>query len=235
MSTNTRRDIESIGAQLSEDTESADVIETLVDVIYDLNETVDEQRERLIGIIDDLKETVEQQGKQIDELEDELDEYREHNERDKADIRKFASEKAEEAQTQDATPGGDTEEPTPETSLEQVVALPEHLVDEQLTANQERARFLAKDFEQYSQACPAGRYIDAGDMRRVLRAKEGKCNTNTLRRVREFLDRLGDDAVEIIERHGKTKVVFTDELVARLARLRRCNAEKASNRNRAPV
>lgn len=211
-------------AQLSQNADREDLIE----IIGTLLDRVEELESKL-PLLNALH-------KKVSTIEENQEDYQEQNERDKAEIRKYATEKAEETGVSTSNSEGQADQtPEAETSLEQIVAFPEHMVEEQLSANQERARFIAKDFEQYSQDCPAGRYIEAREMRRVIHAMNGKCNTNTLSRVRKFLNRLGDDEVKIVERRGTKKVVFTDELVERLKQLRRCNPKQASDRNRAAV
>jgi hypothetical protein len=110
-----------------------------------------------------------------------------------------------------------------ETALEDVVSLPEGIAESSLTANQRRARFVAMDAVEYTRSVPAGRVIEAGELRRVLRAGT-ECNghTETIDRVIKILDRLGEDEVTVrFDRDGERQVVFDDELAAAL---RRANA-----------
>ena len=53
-------------------------------------------------------------------------------------------------------------------------------------------------------------------LRRILRAADESGHTQTIQRVMDMLDDLGGDDVEVVDRHGTTKVVFTDDLVTRL-------------------
>lgn len=96
--------------------------------------------------------------------------------------------------------------------------MPEHLVDKSLTANQERARFVARDAYQYTRSVPAGRVIRASELRTVLTAKEeGEVHTETVDRVIRLLDDLGGDHVEVKQPQGQERVlVFADELVKRI-------------------
>jgi len=102
------------------------------------------------------------------------------------------------------------------TPLEQIVALPAAVVDEQLTANQRRARFLAKDITEYASKTPAGWVLTPKDLRTVLNAAFDTGHSQTCSRVRTILANLGDDAVSITDRRGEKKLVFTEELVGRL-------------------
>lgn len=123
----------------------------------------------------------------------------------------------------DHTPeGGDSgTSPTIETEtyLEEVVTYPEAVVERELTENQIRARFLAKDVREYAKRVPAGWSISPGNMKRVLKAAFDNGHTNTVNRVREILDDLGEDEVRIVERRGAKKVIFEQSLVSRLERL----------------
>lgn len=56
--------------------------------------------------------------------------------------------------------------------IQELARLPESMAQEQLSANDLRARFLWRDFEEYSQRTPQGRVINSTTMRRVLRAAE---------------------------------------------------------------
>ena len=106
----------------------------------------------------------------------------------------------------------------PKTPLEDVIRVPEHLVEDSLSANQARARFVAKDVHQYSRSVPAGRAIKSSELRRVLSARDGgRTYTETVSRVIEFLDELGKDSVAVKEtQSGERVVVFTDEIVKRI-------------------
>ncbi|MCT9098509.1 hypothetical protein [Haloarchaeobius sp. HME9146] len=125
-------------------------------------------------------------------------------------------QQAEDTADVDARPAG---HPRPETPLEQVVAMPDQMADIHLTANEDRARFVASDVRDYAASVQAGWAITSSDLRRVLAAYDSSGHTETTSRVMSILDDLGGDAVKIVETNGTRRVVFTDELVARLNRL----------------
>ena len=107
-----------------------------------------------------------------------------------------------------------------ETPLEEVVAMPEEVADENLTPNQQRARFVATDVRDYVTRAPAGHVVSAGELRRIIVAgTESKGHSETIDRVIGFLDELGAGHVDIIERDRERRVVFDDDLVERLTRL----------------
>jgi hypothetical protein len=180
--------------------------------------------EKLIATTEDLQNIVKQQAKRIDELEDELSDYRAHNERDKAEIRQKVTEVENhqtEGRSENATPGVDTDKEAPqtaETPLERICALPEHVADRELTANQERARFIARDVRDYAEKAPAGLVIDSRAIKRVITASEGKRpHTQTVARVMDFLNDLGKEDIHQKKRRGKKFVVVDPEAATRYA------------------
>jgi len=180
-----------------------------------------------VGADQQIIEEIEEQGEQtaaaadeeISQLEQELAEERD---RRSAEIEGAHSRisRAEE-EIEETNPGSETEETDtqqPETALETICALPEPAAEENLTANQQRARFVAKDISDYGRKVPAGIAIKSSEIRRVLRAsEEAKIHTQTVSRVIDFLDRLGDNEVnEKKTQSGETVVVFTEEIVGRI-------------------
>ena len=175
--------------------------------------------EQLIATVKELQETVEQQADRIDELETELADHKDHTGREFADVRARITE-TENRQTQ---PGSEDETPvdekeagsqTSQTPLERICALPEHIADRELTANQKRARFIARDVRDYAEKAPAGLVIDSRAIKRVLTASEGKRpHTQTVARVMDFLDELGKQDIHQKKRRGK-KLIVVDPAAA---------------------
>jgi hypothetical protein len=221
-------------------TESTDV-ETLAQVVEELEETVERQADR----IEELEETAETQrrvfssaiaaqAERIGDLEEELAEHKDHTGREFAAVRRRVTDVEEDVEAaatapsendetvadekgsenlRDPSTGADTETP-----LERICSLPEHVADRELTRNQHRARFVAKDVRDYAEKVPAGLVIDSRAIKRVLTASEGKRpHTQTVARVMDFLDDLGKDDVELIKRRGRKLVVFDPEAVDRLS------------------
>jgi hypothetical protein len=125
---------------------------------------------------------------------------------------------ATESGSGDATPTPRAGENRVQTPLERVCALPEHSVTDNLTRNQERARFVAQGVRDYGRRVPAGIGIRSSEIRRVLRASEGSSvHTQTVSRVMDFLAELGGDDVQLKRtRSGERTVVFTEEIVERI-------------------
>ena len=176
--------------------------------------------EQLIATVEDLQETVEQQADRIDELETELAEHKDHTGREFADVRARITEtenRQTEPDSEDVSPGVEGDETgsqTPKTPLERICALPEHIAERELTANQERARFIARDIQDYAEKAPAGLVIDSRAIKRVLTAAEGKRpHTQTVARVMDFLDDLGKQKIQQKKRRGK-KIIVADPAAA---------------------
>jgi len=108
---------------------------------------------------------------------------------------------------------------TPETPLEQTVGLPDEMVSNE-SANVQRAIFVARDVDDYTASVPAGRAITSGELRRVLKAGTD-CNghSQTVDRVIEILDDMGQDAVKVVKRRGERRIVFDEQLCHRLREL----------------
>jgi hypothetical protein len=113
--------------------------------------------------------------------------------------------------------------PAPETPLEEVLQMPDRTASESLTANQQRARAIAADIEQYATYNHKfNNYsLTATQLRTVLTAQsdDGRVHHQTVKRVREFLDELGDSEVTVKrDRGGTTRLVFNAALVERIER-----------------
>ncbi|MDL5363914.1 hypothetical protein QRT08_18270 [Halalkalicoccus sp. NIPERK01] len=101
-------------------------------------------------------------------------------------------------------------------SRERICGLPEHIVDRELTANQERARFIAKDVRDYAEKVPAGLFVDSQTITKVIAAAEGtKPHTQTVARVMDFLNDLGKEDIKLKKRRGKKFVVIDPEAADR--------------------
>lgn len=179
-------------------------------------------------IVTELIDVVKAQGKRIEELETELADEREERTLDVANDRKRLTDvedrlsEVEESGSNGGNPTPETDKngsTDPQTPLERVCAFSEDVAERELTANQSRARFVARDITDYADSVPAGYAIRSGDIATVLRAgTDCRGRTQTVSRVIDFLDDLGGDGVEIVERRGTKRVVFTEETATRLER-----------------
>ena len=186
-------------------------------------ETVCEQLDQLTERVEELEAAVEQKDERIDELEAELTEYKCFVGSEFADVRGRITDVEEQVQTLESSPNTTTSEQvdqtsaqTTETPLERICALPEQIADRELTTNQDRARFIARDVRDYAEKAPAGLVIDSQTITKVLAAAEGtKPHTQTVARVMNFLKKLGKDDVEQTKRRGKKLVVIDPEAADR--------------------
>ncbi|MFC7010076.1 hypothetical protein [Halalkalicoccus salilacus] len=185
--------------------------------------TVCEQLDYLTERVEELEAELEQKDDRIDELEAQLTEYKRFAGAEFADVRGRITDVEEQVQTLESSLENTTSEganqmsaQTAETPLERICALPEQIADRELTTNQDRARFIARDVRDYAEKAPAGLVIDSQTIAKVLTAAEGtKPHTQTVARVMDFLEKLGKDEVEQTKRRGKKLVVVDPEAADR--------------------
>jgi outer membrane murein-binding lipoprotein Lpp len=206
MSATIRGDLQTVSTD-AEDEQITTTINTLVAEIEDLRDDVEDLQDELA---ESRRQNAEDR-KRISELEDEVERLEaEDGDEDGGEDHQTDGSKP----TPDGDTGGCT---TPQTPLERTVALPESMATSELTANQERARFVAKDVMNYTRSVPAGRAIKSSEIGTVLRAgTDCKGRSQTVSRVIEFLNELGGDGVEVVERRGERRVVFSDHAARRL-------------------
>jgi hypothetical protein len=209
-----------------------ETVETFVDTVSDAladagaSEGVVEQVESAGGA---LADEVGDLREELAETRDDLRDERAERTKDIAEDRQRLTDAekrldaAEEGESGDVNPTPQTEKDgstDPQSPLERVCAFDDDVADRELTANQSRARFVARDVTDYADSVPAGFAIRSGDIATVLRAgTECRGRTQTVARVMDFLDDLGGDGVEVVERRGTKRVVFSEETARRLERL----------------
>ena len=197
--------------------------------------------------LDELERRVEQLSDRVDELEDENDRLRAENEelhdrveeleqhtaRERAqlagrisDVEKLkeqidAGELGTESGTESRADGGGEVGPEPQTYLETVVKMDESTASESLTPNQERARFVVRDVMAYSDHAPGGgRVLTSGRIGRVLRAGlDTTPHSETVGRVIEFIDEMGEGTTSREKRRGKWRLSIDPDAARRLERL----------------
>jgi predicted transcriptional regulator len=213
-------------------TRLAESLDASESAVSDFRESGKELARLVEGIAQEsaqARESARTSEAKVEELQAELEEERETRAKESAEDRqrihrveeRLDSVEQETPDSGDETPTPEAEETAihkPETALEEVAQLPEHVAEENLSANQQRARFVAKDVHEYTRSVPAGRVIKSSELRRVLSAgEEGRIYTETVSRVIDFLTDLGQDSVKVRETHeGERVVVFTDEFVKRV-------------------
>lgn len=232
MSTNTAEGLES--SLTTKESTVTEAIESFVEVTTDaLDEcgapeetlaTVEEQGKAMATLVD---ETIEQQSETLEETTETIDGLeagREESAKDRAKIKQRVTS-LEEAGADDSdsvnpTPqAGKTTIQKPETPLEQVSALPQDMIDEE-SANVQRAVFVAQGVRDYSRKVPAGRAIKSSELRKVLKAgTDCHGHTETVSRVMNILDDMGGEDIQLIERRGEKRIVFSETATNRLEEL----------------
>lgn len=206
------------------DSDVAQTVSTFVDSVTDALASVNADREVIKhvedagnAVTDAVEQEVQQKNEEIEELKENLDGERDRRSAEIEGCHSRISNVKEdldsgEADSSDDNPNGEDEETT---ALERICALPEHVVKDNLTSNQQRARSVARRIREYGKSVPAGVAITSSRIKRVLTAQEDtQIHRQTVSRVADFLERFGDGAVEIKEtRGGKTTVVFDQQLV----------------------
>ncbi|SDM93322.1 hypothetical protein SAMN04487949_2895 [Halogranum gelatinilyticum] len=193
---------------------SDDASDDVATRLNELENRVDELEQKT----EQLEETVEAQADIIASQREQLAEYRdivddiESTLHTSKDHRKHLQQRVHALEDDPETDATDTASP-----LQQLIRLPSKAASK-LTANQERARFIAQDIREYAKKVPAGFAIDSTTVRKLLQAKEGQTpHTQTVTRVMDFLDRLGKEDVRIVKRRGTKRVVFSEHAVGELA------------------
>jgi len=188
-----------------------------------------------------LIEIVEEQSERIDELETELHDHREESAKSRAETRRRVTDIEErddtdargEGNSDDTNPTPDDDQSASQTALVDVCRLPNDVAERELSANQRRARFVAKDIADYATSVPAGYAITSSEIATVLRAgTDCKGRSQTTARVMDFLDRLGESAVKVVKRRGTRRVILDEELVERLERVEDTDAVESDNTRR---
>lgn len=217
MSTQPRHHNERIA--VSQDADHADLVDAinaLTEEVTDLREENQQLRDRVEALEADQEQTAEdlegqakadaKDRQRITDLEERLDDVED----------RLTSPEPHPSDTEDSHAEAST---TPQTPLEQTVAMPEEMVESE-TANVRRAVFVARDVEDYTTSCPAGRVIRSSELRRVLAAgTDCRGHSQTVDRVMAVLEDLGGEDVKIVDRRGERRVVFDDDLTERLGQL----------------
>ncbi|KTG11389.1 hypothetical protein AUR64_03800 [Haloprofundus marisrubri] len=195
-------------------TESIEDLQSRLDDLEDRVDNLEDEKSDLEDTVEAQAETIASQREQLKEQHERLTEFEEKL-RVSTDHRKHLQQRVHALETSEDS---DTDETNQSRSpLQQLISLPSKAVSK-LTANQERARFIAKDIREFAQKVPAGFAIDSSTIRKVLKAKEGATpHTQTVTRVIEFLDRLGKEDVQVVKRRGTKRAVFTEHAVSELA------------------
>lgn len=213
----------------SSDADIVEAITSLADEVATLKSENEQLRSDLEETQDELKRTHEELAatrQRLETVETELEDVDEHrgglaHDIAKTNQRVTTLEAAlEDGTTAEDEPDSPSLQDTIETPLEQIAALPEDVAEAELTANQDRARFVARGVRDYTSKAPCGRVMTSSDLRQVLSAAgDSRIHPQTVTRVIEFLDRFGEDDVEVVTRRNQRRIVFSEALADRLVEL----------------
>jgi uncharacterized coiled-coil protein SlyX len=184
---------------------------------------VEAENDRLRDRVDELEHRVEKAENSTDYAHDRIDESNDRLD-DTAEQRKNLFARVHDLEavagsedtvtTSDALASGDGNDTA--SPLAQLTNLPEHVAEKQLTANQQRARFVAKDVLDYADATPKGYVVDSAAIARVLSVRDGKSpHTETVSRTMDFLDGFGKSEVETRMHKGRRIAVFDEQAAQR--------------------
>lgn len=200
-----------------------------------------ESLSELTAVVEELRTELQEERQRrkeledrVEELEDEQNDHQEQTARERAADRQRITDvedRLDDVEQTDNTQSSTGENTTadshtqPQTALEQTVSLPQEMIDDE-TANVRRAVFVAQDVTDYSRQVPAGRAIKSSELRHVLRAgTDANGHNQTVDRVMAILDEMGGDEVDVVDRRGERRVVFTEELCRRLEAVRQDHQE----------
>lgn len=206
--------VDEVEAANEELRERVDEVEAANEDLQEENERLQEENEDLRERVDDLEARIGYNLTDIAELESAVEDLQTGT---------HASNPSSETGESAAHPSYE-----PETPLEQIVGLPESMVQEQLTANQDRARFIARDIREYgrktgTKSTGFNYAIDSGTLKKVLKASYDVSHTETVNRVIEWLDELGKDETLVRTKNGRRKIIFRGDLVRRIETAKQCS------------
>jgi myosin heavy subunit len=179
---------------------------------------VEAENDRLRERVEELEQQTEQNEnatdyahERVDDLDATVDRGLEYaHER----IDAFAESKVEVESTR-RNPDTDNRN-TGDSPLKQITDLPQHVAEEQLSENQQRARFVAKDVLDYADNTPKGYVVDSATVSKVLAVRDSESpHTETVSRTMDFLDRFGKSGVETRMHKGRRIAVFDAEAAKR--------------------
>jgi DNA repair exonuclease SbcCD ATPase subunit len=191
----------------SADTEDVEELRNVLDVSV-------QRRKELEDEVETLADDVEAHDEELDRQDNLLELTIEK----RKDLRERVHELAREVEDGTEAEGQTPHYIRPETPLEDLVQLPQEIAEQNLTANQQRMKFVAEGVHEYTTKVPAGRALPWSDLRRVMAAGEGgQAYSMNVGRVMDFFEEFGKEDVEIVDRKdGQKTVVFDDDLVKRI-------------------
>lgn len=206
------------------------------------DDTTAESEAELRERIERLEAENERKDERIEALEAEHTEYRARNELDKAEIRQDLHGQIEDRSAEDENTGlediwlcgqpigklingliegrqtdendGSDEPDDRRSSLAQLIDLPAEKAKEILSENQERGRSVAQRARELGTNTQAGLVVRSKDVARHLKERGENAHDETVSRVMNFVDELGETDVDAKIHKGKRILVFNPDRVA---------------------
>lgn len=225
--------------ELTTDADTADLVEA-IEALAASNQQLAERVEQLesetqeqAARVDELETKLSETKADLDTVEDEVDdaqddleaanEHRSRMARDHAqtrgrvsDLESGIADLESDVASGEPTAGMEAVEESIQTPLERAVALSEEVAREELTRNQQRARWIAQNLSDYAARSAGGYVLASSDIKTVLAAMDESAHDETVGRVIKFFDDLGKEAVSVAKRRGSKRVLFTEALLQRL-------------------
>ena len=179
---------------------------------------IEEIRDIIRDEVDDLEEENDQLREQAESLEEELEKRAEIQKDILAKIHDL--EQRLDGELQDDVERGADPEVDRETPLEDILALPNDVANQELSANVRRAREIVASADTWGRGVPAGVQLTAGQIGRALNVGlDVDAHPETVRRIISILDELGKEHVTRRRRDAEKRIILDEELVERLQRL----------------
>jgi hypothetical protein len=195
---------------------TTEVINQLVETAKQRRQIIENLQSELSDIRDELATRAKRNAKHRKRISEQEDKISEQEERI-SELEDKTEGNTDGSQSSEKQPSTDKEDESDDqsTALEQVCALPEETAMNSLSANQKRARSVARRIKDYGKSVPAGVAITSTRIRDILSGLEDKrVHRQTVQRVADFLKRFGDGEIERKEtRGGKDVVVFSESIV----------------------
>jgi chemotaxis regulatin CheY-phosphate phosphatase CheZ len=163
----TKNQLVAIVQKQSDIIQESDIIQDLQDEISDIRDELATRAHRSAK----TRKNISENDERLSDVEDKLDD---------TDVSQSSEGQSSPDEGQEST--GQS------TALEQVVGLPEETAMNSLSANQKRARSIAKRIDEYGKSVPAGIAITSSRMRDILSGLEDKrVHRQTVQRVMDFV------------------------------------------------
>lgn len=233
MATDTAPGIELTGT--TEDVQNIDqsTVMSLIEAVHDLQgrvadleeraETAEDERDTIKEDFANYREAVGKRLGSISDTDDHLDEVEQQATENSRGLEYVHDriDRVTEAGFEDVSPtfeGGKPETTdlySEKSPLEQITNYSETDADEHLHVNEQRARVIAMDVEDYATGTPKGLIVSSADIRKVMAARDEDNHDETISRIMDYLEDFGKGEVTTKMHKGRRIAVFDKEAAKR--------------------